>query len=717
MVDKDLFKPYNFNIMKKLFLLLIIPFIAFSKEDAESLVKKGFLHYKNMDFESAISCYKRAVRKDPDSPQAWYWYGMAYFRYGMMDHAKNAWERYLNLTDDPYIRYKLKKYWGKHDNGYTEVFTIKGEIKDFGRFSHPKGIFVDKFDNIYIAGYGNDVVLKMSCFGKPILKIPVKKPFGVCVDDSENIYVTSENSVLKFSKAGTLTLKFGKKGRKKGEFIRPAGITLDDHGNIYVADKSGIQKFSKKGKFISGIKDFNLLFAPSSICLDKDGSIWVVDTYGIKHFSPSFNFIGSLTVRANWVFIKDKKFYIAKEKEIIIDGKKEIGIPFSPSSIAVNRFGFVYIAEPKSSNIHVFSPNWMIKKGLDVVINRIDLVNYPMVLLSLTLKGEKYDIPSLKKENIRIVEENRIAYPVGIEDVLKKSDNMGIVFVIEDSKAMKNKKIKKLLFGMVKRFKDGKQGGAVISFSSSVKTIVPFTFNKTEIRDGIESLKFEGEVNVDSILDGLDKGIEELLGLCAKRGIIIFTSSVLKKIDKLERVINYARNNNIPILVVDYKEQKDVILEDISNKTYGKYLLFRKSKEVINLYDFLLQTLSHQSQYIVYYYSPNSSLKWSNEWLSATIELGLEKFGIRDEVSYLIPEGAGAKSSLGKELIEKRLILEELEKIKKTELELKERRKRIKELLKAEEAKLHEKKEEKPHKEKKEEGEEEEEEEKKRKGH
>ncbi|MEW6104056.1 MAG: tetratricopeptide repeat protein [bacterium] len=687
---------------------------------AQEFVKEGFWSYQRGDFKEAISCYKKVLEIKPDFSDAWYWYGNSLFRYGMNDLAKESYKMYLRLSDDPYTKDKIERYWEKGKDEYVQIFTIKGDIQDDKRFFSASGIYVDKADNLYVAGFGNDVLLKLSPFGRLLLRIThksLKKPYGVCTDNEGNVYATSysNNCLLKFSPSGKLLLKFGKKGRGDGEFIGCKGISIDSFGYIYVVDAERMQKFSKEGKFISKIDGLCL---PNNLVISQDGSIFISDSLNVKIFDSSGNLINSIPIKPKWVSIHNNNIYIVTKDGISIyskEGKtiKKIKTDFAGEGLALNKFGFIYISSPGSSNIYTFSS---LSNLPDILVNRIDLANYPMVLFSITLKKGKYDIPGLFDNNFKVSEENRVAYPLGVDEILKKQENLGLIFVIEDSKYIK-KDVKNLLLSSVSKFKDGFAGASIISFSNTSNIFLDFTLNKTQIKDAIEKLSFNGSTNEDALLSSLNKGIDCAVPLLSKRAVIVITSISLKKeTQEIKRLKNYAKNNGIPIFVIDYKKDIDPILEKIAKESYGKYLLSRNSKELNNFYNFLTESLSCQVQYILYYHSPNASLKWSNEWIEAILEVGQGKFGLKEKISYLIPDFGGANSSLGRALIEKKLYLEQAKKIEEYKKKKEEERKKIKEMFAAEHKPAEEKKEEKKE-EKEEEKEEAPEEEKEEGGH
>ena len=109
-------------------------------------------------------------------------------------------------------------------------------------------------------------------------------PTGVAVDRDDNVYVTSEHKLQKFSRDGRLIKTVGRRGNKEGEFNVPRGVRLHN-GQLYVCDKDNhcIQVFDYELNFIRtigsrllGKEDFN---KPYDLDFDAEGNAYVAD-YG-----------------------------------------------------------------------------------------------------------------------------------------------------------------------------------------------------------------------------------------------------------------------------------------------------------------------------------------------------------------------------------------------------------------------------------------------------
>ena len=63
------------------------------------------------------------------------------------------------------------------------------------------------------------------------------EPAGIAIDDVDNIYVSSEHKLQKFTSSGKLIKCVGQRGSKEGEFHIPRGVTLYDN-RVYVCDRN-----------------------------------------------------------------------------------------------------------------------------------------------------------------------------------------------------------------------------------------------------------------------------------------------------------------------------------------------------------------------------------------------------------------------------------------------------------------------------------------------
>ena len=203
--------------------------------------------------------------------------------------------------------------------GHILYNTGLSSVKVYGdnqMFSSPKGITANEDGLVVVADYGNRRVVKLQYRGgnlEPSGEITTPgRPFGVCFDSENNLYVTDfDNSkVYVFSPQDSLLLSFGIPGKAYGEIYQPMGIAVIDarapdnlHNDdfIIVTDNYGtrVSKFTRQGRFLSSVHDFELGLPDvymHYVALDSYGSVYVTDEINdqIHKFDSDLKYIISV---------------------------------------------------------------------------------------------------------------------------------------------------------------------------------------------------------------------------------------------------------------------------------------------------------------------------------------------------------------------------------------------------------------------------------------
>jgi len=196
-----------------------------------------------------------------------------------------------------------------------------GSVSD-AKFNYPKGIAIDKLDNIYIAERGNNVIRKISSSGIVTVlagKVGVlgykdgvgteanfRYPEGIAVDTDGNLYVADTyNSVIrKITPDGVVTTMAGLVNspgfqdgdRESAQFLSPVDIVVDAQKNLFVADYGNrvVRKVTPNGVVttlagtpgVSGAVDGTgsavKFKGPTGIALGIDGDLLVSDTNTLR---------------------------------------------------------------------------------------------------------------------------------------------------------------------------------------------------------------------------------------------------------------------------------------------------------------------------------------------------------------------------------------------------------------------------------------------------
>ena len=166
-------------------------------------------------------------------------------------------------------------------------------------------------------------------------------PFGVAIDDSNDIILVSPNQLCKLTMQGEL-VEFvegdrGFSGKKELQFDGPHGVAIGKEGRIYVSESGNkrIQilnrdltffKFATNPELNKRSKD-----SPEGIAINSEGNIYMADggNHNIQVYSPNGEFL----------------FKFGKE------GQQKRGTLYSPSAIAIDKDDYVYVGCPQTISI------------------------------------------------------------------------------------------------------------------------------------------------------------------------------------------------------------------------------------------------------------------------------------------------------------------------------------------------------------------------------
>jgi sugar lactone lactonase YvrE len=212
-------------------------------------------------------------------------------------------------------------------------------------------------------------------------------PAGVAVDNAANLYVadTNNNKIRKISPGGTVTTLAGSGvvGWADGtgsaaQFYKPQGVAVDSSGNVYVADSGNnlIRSITPGGTVttLAGATDLSPITNwgdsdgtgsaasfnnPGGIAVDREGHIYVADTDNnqIREITPG----GTVTTLAGGPFLIVDELNDSHYGEFgSADGIGSAALFSFPLGVAVDRAGFVYVADGDNGTIRQVSPGGVV---------------------------------------------------------------------------------------------------------------------------------------------------------------------------------------------------------------------------------------------------------------------------------------------------------------------------------------------------------------------
>jgi sugar lactone lactonase YvrE len=212
------------------------------------------------------------------------------------------------------------------------------------------------------AGFGGD--------NGPALAAKLNYPRGLAIDKHDNLYIAdwANHRIRMIQRTGAITtvVGSGKEGfsgdganARKAKLRNPLGVFVDDFGAIYIADTRNLRlrKVDPSGiiRTIAGNSKRRLnvddgaaltaeLFLPSSLVVDRNGTIFFTDlANGIRRISPD----GILTTIGG-------NGQVQAIRTLSGDGEPATATPLFSSAIAISSRGTIYIDD--QTRLRVLTP-------------------------------------------------------------------------------------------------------------------------------------------------------------------------------------------------------------------------------------------------------------------------------------------------------------------------------------------------------------------------
>lgn len=208
----------------------------------------------------------------------------------------------------------------------------------------------------------------------PVHSAKFNQPFGMCIDKTGNLYVADAGNhcIRKISSGVVSTLAgSGAMGWKDGDgdtarFNSPSNLCVDDSGNVYVSDFANqrIRKVTPQGKVstlagtgVAGYTDgtaagsqFNY---PRGICVDSAGNLYVADSWNHR--------IRKITRNGQVItFAGGGASSGVGSTGALADGQDTSARFYTPSGLAIDRTGNLYVADAYNHRIRRVSNTGMV---------------------------------------------------------------------------------------------------------------------------------------------------------------------------------------------------------------------------------------------------------------------------------------------------------------------------------------------------------------------
>ncbi|XP_070551606.1 tripartite motif-containing protein 2-like [Ptychodera flava] len=164
------------------------------------------------------------------------------------------------------------------------VSDAKSEVKQIiamGKLKYPTGVFVDKDRNVFIADNGADCVIKCNGDGDIISSQQLSGPWSLTMNSKYQLIVScrgDENCIYVLDSNLEILNQF-----RSDHLVMPWGVTVDNADNIYVADGRKIVKFDRQGEYqetvtVDGYPRYIAVFTDGRIVYsdDSDSTVKVI---------------------------------------------------------------------------------------------------------------------------------------------------------------------------------------------------------------------------------------------------------------------------------------------------------------------------------------------------------------------------------------------------------------------------------------------------------
>ena len=227
------------------------------------------------------------------------------------------------------------------------VSLLGGESETF---KAPFGVAVDDMDNVYVV----DTVTKLiKIFGPAgnflhnITHDSLERPTGIAIDATRRrIYVadssrvSSENHVIRiFDMQGSYLRALGGRGDAEGKLYFPTYLALDGGGDLYVTDtmNARVQVFDPEGRHVRTFgrrgDALGMFDKPKGVALDSFGNVYVVDS--------------------SWSSVQ---IFNQRSELLLFFGTRGRmpGLLFNPNGIAIDKDNRIYVADAFNARVGIY---------------------------------------------------------------------------------------------------------------------------------------------------------------------------------------------------------------------------------------------------------------------------------------------------------------------------------------------------------------------------
>jgi len=648
------------------------------KSYAEEFFKQGVIHYNHQEYEAAIEFLRKSLGKAPDDMNTRYFLGMSYYRAGFEENAlfefnaiieneksdiilKNLVSQLINFINVKQVAAQQRK----KSNDYALNLELNGN--PIGRYYLTKvtGIDVDDTGNIYAAGFGSKIALKLSPEGVPLQqyvhpKITPGRLYDIAVNSRGDVYISdfTNDTVYTFTNSGKYIKNIGTSGFDEGQFFGPTSLALDRDDNLYVIDSGNmrIQKFTPDGEFLlsfgkKGTADGDFGH-PAGIAVDFRGRIFISDngkkTIGVYDKSGNFiayleggdleNPFGISLAETNRLVVSDNESI--KTYDILHSSWTRIDTDDRLSRVLdakIDHLGQIIACDYDRDTLLQFVPKEDKYRNLNVILNRVDADSFPAIIYYISVfDADGLPFYGLGRNDFRLKVGGGTVRKIDLAYNEVRDSRLNILFLVDKSASMEEHA--PTVEGAVQTFLDKvslEDEMAVIGFHNKNWISSSFTHSKLKTLSAIMEDRYDTGKKFD---EALRRSVDYLNKRFYKKALVIITDGRVYESSfatySLQNCINYAANNSIPAYFLNFGEAQNRDLEYFARSTGGKVYDVYRSNEIPFLYDRIRST--RPSEYIVFFNDVyNKALH--NLYVASEVDVDINKRFGKSRLGFIYP--------------------------------------------------------------------------------
>ncbi len=249
-----------------------------------------------------------------------------------------------------------------------------------------------------------------------------------------------------------------------------------------------------------------------------------------------------------------------------------------------------------SSTCLLFSQTYEVKVGTP------DLTNFPKIDISFdVLDSNQNKIQNITTKNIDVFEDSILNQSVELNRFKESNKNISLLLAVDGSRSMRTSidTVRSAIRFFINQIGEDDRI-SILTFGKSIKTITPFSSEKTLHLDNIDSIKAD-DLTTElyyGVFSGL-KFLEEETSENKKILVVLSDGKDEGTAYSDDDCIEFANSLNIPIYTIGFKgtaEEKYLrILERMSDKTNGIYNLTPSPLEINNTFNNLFDQIQERT--------------------------------------------------------------------------------------------------------------------------